>query len=111
MARPDTNSASESSSSQELLTKASEKDLETAPRDSRVRIEVFTNRWYSQPEIALRPDGSFSEAIYLGGQGNEQCHHMIRARLYDEQGDAPATDLVYNVVRANPDGRAPRCSN
>jgi len=80
-----------------------------APRNSRILIEVFTNRWYSQPEIALRPDGSFSEPIYLGGQGNEQCHHVIRARLYDEAGYARASDLVYNVTRANPDGSTPHC--
>jgi hypothetical protein len=80
-----------------------------APRNSRIRIEVFTNRWYSQPEIALRPDGSFSEPVYLGGEGNEQCHHMIRARLYDEFGYARAMDLVYNVARANPDGNALKC--
>jgi len=80
-----------------------------APRDSRIRIEVFTNRWYLQPEIALRPDGSFFETVYLGGEGNEQCHHMIRGRLYDERGFIRATDLVYNVTRANPDGSEPQC--
>jgi len=80
-----------------------------APRNSRLLIQVFTNRWYSQPEIALRPDGSFSEPVYLGGEGNEQCHHMMRARLYDELGYARAADLVYNVARANPDGSKPKC--
>jgi hypothetical protein len=80
-----------------------------APPKSRIGIEVFTNRWYSQPEVALRPSGSFSETIYLGGEGNEQCHHMIRARLYDERGYAMAMDLVYNVSRANPHGSVPQC--
>ena len=80
-----------------------------APRNSRILIQVFTNRWYSQPEITLRPDGSFSEPVYLGGEGNEQCHHMIRARLYDESGYPRATDLIYNVTRANPDGSLPHC--
>ena len=80
-----------------------------APRNSRILIEVFTNRWYSQPEIALRPDGSFSEPIYLGGEGNEQCHHIIRARLYDERGHVSASDLIYNVTRANSDGSLPAC--
>lgn len=80
-----------------------------APHNSRILVQVFTNRWYSQPEIALRPDGGFSEPIYLGGEGNEQCHHMIRARLYDERGYAQATDLVYNVTRGNSDGSLPHC--
>jgi hypothetical protein len=80
-----------------------------APDRSRIHLEVFTNRWYSQPEVALRPDGSFSGTVYLGGDGREQCHHMIRARLYDERGYLRATDLVYDIVRADPDGTAPKC--
>lgn len=80
-----------------------------ASRRSRIRVEVFTNRWYPQPEVALRPDGSFSGMVYLGGEGNEQCHHMIRAQLYDERGYVMATDLVYEIARANPDSSAPRC--
>lgn len=80
-----------------------------APRNARILIQVFTNRWYSQPEIALRPDGTFTAPVYLGGEGNEQCHHMIRARLFDELGYITASDLIYNVTRANPDGGAPLC--
>lgn len=84
-------------------------DTSNAPRGSRIRLEVFTNRWYAQPEISPAPDGSFSAPMYLGGAGREQCHHMIRARLYDARGYAIASDLVYNVIRANPDGSVPQC--
>jgi hypothetical protein len=80
-----------------------------AAPDSRIRVEVFTDRWYSQPEITPHPDGTFSAQIYLGGGGSAQCHHMIRVRLYDGHGNAEATDLVYNVARANSDGSPPRC--
>jgi 4-amino-4-deoxy-L-arabinose transferase-like glycosyltransferase len=80
-----------------------------ASPNSRIHVEVFTDRWYSQPEIVPHSDGTFSAAIYLGGGGKAQCHHLIRARLYDNHGNAQATDLVYNVVRANPDGSSPRC--
>jgi hypothetical protein len=80
-----------------------------APTHSRVRVEVFTNRWYSQPEVPLRSDGTFAAPVYLGGEGSEQCHHMIRARLYDQRGYPVASDLVYDIVRANPDGTLPKC--
>jgi hypothetical protein len=70
---------------------------------------VFTNRWYSQPEIILHLEGTFFRNVYLGGEGSAQCHHLVRARLYDEHGNLRATDLVYDVARANPDGSPPRC--
>lgn len=74
-----------------------------------VRAEVFTNHWYAQPEVLLRPDGSFSAPIYLGGQGTSQCHHLIRVRLYDPHGELRATDVAFNVSRANADGSTPQC--
>lgn len=80
-----------------------------ADPNSHIRVEVFTDRWYSQPEIVPQTDGSFSATIYLGGGGSAQCHHMIRVRLYDARGRAQATDLIYNVARANPDGTPPAC--
>jgi hypothetical protein len=80
-----------------------------ASHNWRVRLEVFTNRWYSQPEPRLRPDGTFSGAIYLGGDGDAQCHHLIRARLYDEHGNLKASALAYDVTRADADGHPPHC--
>ncbi len=76
-----------------------------------VRAEVFTNRWYPQGrnKIPVAPDGSFSETIYLAGEGTEQCYHLVRVRLYDEQDSLKATAVHYGVARANPDGSAPSC--
>jgi hypothetical protein len=76
-----------------------------------LRVDVFTNRWYPQskniyPDSA---DGSFSQTIYLGGEGAQQCHHLVRARLYDAQDHAVASTVVYEIARANPDGSAPGC--
>lgn len=48
---------------------------------SRIHIEVATNRWYSQPGVTLRPDGSFSASVYLGGEGAEMSSHDLRAAL------------------------------
>ncbi len=99
-----------------------------------VRAEVFTNRWYPQGQnkiplvpwtlgpldsstsplpdpSTLRPlnPWTFSETIYLAGEGTEQCYHLVRVRLYDEQDSLKATAVNYGVARANPDGSAPGC--
>jgi hypothetical protein len=71
-----------------------------------LRAEVYTNRWYPQGEaFAPAPDGTFSQTIYLGGP----CEHLIRVRLFDETGRQRAVASSYGVLRANPDGGAPRC--
>ncbi|HEV8383501.1 MAG TPA: glycosyltransferase family 39 protein [Candidatus Acidoferrales bacterium] len=71
-----------------------------------LRAEVFTNRWYPQGE-AFTPaaDGSFTHTIYLGGP----CEHLVRVTLYDEKGSKRASASIYGVMRANPDGTAPKC--
>jgi hypothetical protein len=75
-----------------------------------LRVDVFTNQWYPQGE-KIFPDsaGSFSQMIYLGGEGAQQCHHLVRARLYDAQDHVVASTVVYDIARANPDGSAPSC--
>ena len=76
-----------------------------------VLLDVFTNRWYPQGG-KIPPAGSngaFSETIELGGQGGQQCHHLVRAQLYDDFGKRQAVALQYGIARANPDGSAPVC--
>ena len=74
------------------------------------RLEVFTNRWYRQGgDIPIAPDGSFHQQINLGGQGKQQCYHLLRARLFDPQGNARAVTMNYAVARANADGSEPGC--
>jgi hypothetical protein len=81
-----------------------------APPEWKVRAEVFTDRWYYQGESPLNRDGSYEINIYLGGQGQQQCYHLIRARLIDEQGLPQASSTLFGIARANPDGTAPVCA-
>src|SRR5947209_6231348 len=74
------------------------------------QVEVFTDRWYAAgPNVAIYPDGRFYQPVSLGGQGRQQCSHLIRARLFDESGQSRAVTLNYGIARANPDGSAPVC--
>lgn len=82
-----------------------------APSGANVELEVFTNRWYRQgPEIMVAKDGSFSGKVMLGGQGFQQCQHMVRARLFDFYGHELGHDLIWGVARANADGSRPMCN-
>lgn len=68
---------------------------------SYLRMEVFTNRWYSQGEaIPIAADGSFSQDINLGGNGPERCLHLVRARMLDQAGHSRAVALNYGIGRA-----------
>jgi hypothetical protein len=72
-----------------------------AHTDWYARIEVFTDRWYPQGErVTIAPDGSFRQTIYLGGQGPQQCAHLVRARLFDDRGRQQAVAINYGVARA-----------
>ncbi|MFI5059527.1 MAG: ArnT family glycosyltransferase [Candidatus Acidiferrales bacterium] len=76
-----------------------------------VLLDVFTNRWYPQggkivPAIS---NGAFSGTIELGGQGGQQCHHLVRAQLFDDFGRRQAVALLHGIARANLDGSAPVC--
>ena len=72
-----------------------------AHTDWYAEIEVFTNQWYRQGErVRIAPDGSFRQSIYLGGQGPQQCYHLVRARLFDDKGRQRAIALNYGVARA-----------
>jgi len=65
-----------------------------------VRLEVFTNRWYPQGEaVPISADGSFRQAIYLGGNGRQQCFHLVRARLLDGAGHSRAVALNSGIAR------------
>ena len=81
-----------------------------SPPEWKVRAEVFTDRWYYQGESPLNRDGSYKISIYLGGQGQQQCYHLVRARLIDEQGTPQATSTLFGIARTNPDGSAPACA-
>lgn len=74
------------------------------------QIEVFTDRWYLQGGyIPIATDGSFHQTIYLSGEGRQQCYHLVRVRLYNQDGQPLAFSLNYGITRANPDGSVPAC--
>ena len=76
-----------------------------------VQVEVFTNEWYAQgAHVRIRADGTFRQKVFLGGQANQQCYHILRARLFDAGGQEHAHTLNYGIVRANTDGSAPPCA-
>ncbi len=76
-----------------------------------VRIEVFTDKWYPQGgPVTPTADGTFRATINLGGLGDAQCYHMIRARLLDSSGKVVAGDLRFGIIRAMPDGSPPPCT-
>jgi Dolichyl-phosphate-mannose-protein mannosyltransferase len=66
-----------------------------------VRLEVFTDRWYSMGSYSLRQDGTFEVQANFSGEGNQACHHMVRARLYDAQGAPRAVSIIFNVKRSD----------
>jgi dolichyl-phosphate-mannose-protein mannosyltransferase len=76
-----------------------------------VIADVFTNRWYTQTGKIRpgAPDGNLSATIYLAGEGREQCHHIVRIRLFDPSGHLLDSALSFNVVRAEANGSAPAC--
>ncbi|HYL92791.1 MAG TPA: glycosyltransferase family 39 protein [Alphaproteobacteria bacterium] len=75
-----------------------------------VRIDVFTNHWYEQGgNIPIAADGTFHQVVYLGGEGKQQCYHLIRAKVFDPTGKFRAVALNYAVARANADGSTPGC--
>lgn len=68
---------------------------------SKVKLEIFSDRWYSLGKLPLRADGSFDfpKAVF-GGQQWQACNHMVRARLYDAAGHPRAVSVVFNIARA-----------
>jgi hypothetical protein len=76
-----------------------------------VLVDVFTNRWYPQGGkiFPAREDGAFSGTVQLGGDGRQQCDHLVRTQLYDNHGRRQAVATQYGIARANPDGSAPDC--
>ena len=89
--------------------------IQGVARDARpgwfVLVDVFTNRWYPQGGkiFPTGADGAFSGTIELGGEGQQQCYHLVRAQLYDGFGKRQAVATQYGISRANPDGSAPDC--
>jgi len=108
----------------EILSPASQSVVKTAGTAAHVQavaqgarpgwfvlMDVFTNRWYPQgrkifPAVS---NGAFSGTVELGGQGRQQCHHLVRAQLYDDFGKRQAVAMQYGISRANADGSAPGC--
>src|SRR6185437_417769 len=76
-----------------------------------VIADVFTNRWYTQTGKIRpgAPDGNLSATIYLAGEGREQCHHIVRVRLFTPSGHLLGSALSFNVARAQANGSAPAC--
>ncbi len=71
------------------------------------KVDVLTNRWYPQGKIVFDAGGDRTAmtTIYLGSQ----CHHIVRARLFDADGKQLASSTHFGIARANPDGTAPNC--
>jgi hypothetical protein len=98
-----------------VKTSATTTSVEGVARGARpgsfVLLDVFTNRWYPQGGkiFPAGTNGAFSGTIELGGQGGQQCHHLVRAQLYDDFGKRQAVALLYGIARANPDGSSPVC--
>jgi hypothetical protein len=66
-----------------------------------VRVEVFTDNWHPQGDaVAIAPDGTFHQKISLAGEGQQQCFHLVRARLSDGRGNSRAVALNYGIARA-----------
>jgi dolichyl-phosphate-mannose-protein mannosyltransferase len=74
------------------------------------QVEVFTDQWYAaEKAVPVQADGKFFQPIYLGGEGKQQCSHLLRARLFDQNGNPRAVTLNYGIARANQDGSLPNC--
>jgi hypothetical protein len=81
-----------------------------APAGSYLTVDLFTDRWYHQGDrIAPDEAGAFTHTIYLGGQGVQQCSHVLRVRLFAPDSRYLATAAQLGLVRANPDGTMPAC--
>jgi hypothetical protein len=81
-----------------------------APVGSYLVVDLFTDRWYRQADRVVADEtGAFTQTIYLGGQGAQQCAHVLRVRLLAPSGRYLATAAEVGVVRANPDGTTPAC--
>ena len=66
-----------------------------------VQVEVFTDNWHPQGDaVAIAPDGTFHQKISLAGEGQQQCFHLVRARLSDARGNSRAVALNYGIARA-----------
>jgi len=75
--------------------------VEGAQSGSTAQFEVFTDRWYAQgPPVPIAADGTFQQTIFLGGEGSQECYHLVRARIFDPQGKPTAFALNYGVGRA-----------
>jgi hypothetical protein len=69
------------------------------------RIEVFTDGWHLQgDDIPIAANGSFHQIISLAGEGRQQCYHLIRARLFDENRRPRAVTMNYGIARADGQG-------
>ncbi|MFB3916283.1 MAG: ArnT family glycosyltransferase [Terriglobales bacterium] len=68
---------------------------------SKVRLEIFSDRWYSLGKLPLRYNGTFGfpNAVF-GGRGWQACNHMVRARLYDAAGNPRAVSVAFKIARA-----------
>jgi 4-amino-4-deoxy-L-arabinose transferase-like glycosyltransferase len=81
-----------------------------APAGSYLTVDLFTDRWYHQGDrVSPNEAGAFAHTVYLGGQGVQQCSHVLRLRLFAPDGRYLATATELGVIRANPDGTAPSC--
>jgi hypothetical protein len=75
--------------------------VQGAQPGSTALFEVFTDHWYAQgPRVPVAADGTFRQTIFLGGEGGQQCYHLVRARVFDLQGNPTGFALNYGIGRA-----------
>lgn len=75
--------------------------VQGAQSGSTALFEVFTDHWYAQgPRVPIAADGTFRQTIFLGGEGSQQCYHLVRARIFDPQGNPAGFALNYGIGRA-----------
>lgn len=82
-----------------------------APLNWKITSDVYTDRWYWQNRKPLmHEDGTFEQTIFLGGEGEAQCHHLLRVRLLDEYNHELASTVQYEIVRLDAPGKLPACA-
>jgi hypothetical protein len=92
-----------STNAAEMIT--AEGQVEGAHASWYVHMDVFTDQWHPQgDDIPLGANGSFHQTINLGGQGRQQCYHIVRARVLDSGGNSRAVTMNYGIGRADSQG-------
>ncbi len=64
-----------------------------------LRISVFTDVWYPQPDVTLQGDGTWQSLVFLSGRCDNRFNHKVKAELLDAGQNVVATYQVDVVER------------